>query len=340
MDISNYWDDFAERVALTQDALSNGGMPSLKRLTVHLTQGCNLNCSYCNMCLKKAEMPIQLAKKIIDEFSEMGGSIIHFTGGEPTIVPYFEDVCQYARRAGLQVSSNTNAVKKISVKNIDKLKASFDTCDRDTFNAMVNGEFFDQVVENLKCYSKKMQGKMLSITAVLNRSTYPHMLELAQFCHDNFKLYHLYFSNYKGNDPEFAFTDEEIDDMFSVHIPEVVDFFTRTGQMYSAKQLDLYSKRCFVDGERFPENYTTPCYIQLSELSIDVFGNCFDCSHLYRDGVEGSGFNVATDSLVECFEKAKVALKSGYFFMSEKCLTGCNPNLIGFNKAVQNSILG
>ena len=41
----------------------------------------------------------------------------------------------------------------------------------------------------MKEYSKTMKNKMLSITAVLNRKAYRHMLELAQFVQENFDVY-------------------------------------------------------------------------------------------------------------------------------------------------------
>jgi len=157
-------------------------------------------------------MQESVVRKIIDEFSEMGGSIIHFTGGEPTIVPYFENVCAYAKSKGLQVSSNTNAYKRIDVTNIDKLKASFDTADKLQFNKIVGVDAFNQVVSNLRYYSEAMGEKMLSITAVLNKNTYRGMLDLAQFTRKNFKLYNLYYSNYKGDNPDMAFEDWQIDE--------------------------------------------------------------------------------------------------------------------------------
>ena len=340
MDVSNYWDDFVERVELTKVAVLNKTNPSLKRLTVHLTEGCNLKCRYCNMKINKREMHVATAKKAVREFAEAGGSIVHFTGGEPTIVPYFEYICEYAKERGLQVSSNTNAVQRVSVKHVDKLKSSFDTCNKEDFNNTVGFDVFDRVVSNLKYYSENMSGKVLSITAVLNRKTYPHMLELAKFCEENFDLYNLYFSNYKGDDPEFSFLSKgNIDHMFETSIPEVIEYFKATGQEYSAKQLSLYSCEDFLNGLRFPENKVVPCYLQLSEMVIAADGECHNCSHLYRDGVKGSGYNVCGTHLMECFNNMKNDFKGDYCFISEKCLNGCNPNLIAFNKKVSASLL-
>ena len=94
----------------------------------------------------------------------MGGSTIHFTGGEPTVVPYIEEIFAYAKSKGLIVSANTNAYKRINTDNIDKLKTSFDTPYADEFNATIGISSFEKVVDNMRIYSKEMKEKMLSIT--------------------------------------------------------------------------------------------------------------------------------------------------------------------------------
>ena len=292
LELSNYWDDFKERVNETIDCLQKGELPGLERLTVHLTEQCNFRCDYCNMRFSKRTMEKELAKKIIN------------------------------------------------TENVDKLKTSFDTPYAAEFDSVMGVKAFGKVVENMKSYSKEMEEKMLSITAVLNRKTYRHMLNLAEFVQENFKVYNLYYSNYKGSNPEFAFTDEEIDDMFENYIPKVLNFFKETGNEYSYKQLSLYSQDDFRNVScRFPSNKEVPCYIQLSEMTIDVDGNCFDCSHLYRDGVRPDEvINVKEDTLENCFKKRKERYKdiSKMIYLSDKCLNGCNKNLIGFNHAVSH----
>jgi|GEM_PF-6609109 len=340
LELSNYWDDFEVRVNKTIDRLEEEKLPDLERLTVHLTEGCNFRCEYCNMKFSQRTMDKKLAYKIVDDYVAMGGNIIHFTGGEPTIVSYIEKLYTYAKTKGLQVSSNTNGFKKVSSKNIDKLKASFDTPFRNEFNNIMNVKCFNSVVKNLKQYSQEMKNKMLSITAVLNRKTYKHMLDLAKFINENFEVYNLYFSNYKGCNEEFAFEDWQIEDMFKNHIPETLDYFKNTGNTYSYNQLSLYTHDDFRNVDcRFQENLSTPCYIQLSEMTIDVDGNCYDCSHLYRDGVVPNEIiNVERMSLSGCFVKRKKKYKNilKSVCISDKCLNGCNKNLIGFNKAVAN----
>lgn len=340
VDYSNYWDDFERRVDDTIRCLRHGKMPSLDRLTVHLTESCNFSCEYCNMRFSHRVMNRTLVEKIIDEYAEMGGKIIHFTGGEPSVVPYVEDIFAYAKSKGLQVSTNTNCFARLDTENIDKLKASFDTPFEEEFNRTVGQDSFDTVVDNLKYYSQMMQGKMLSITAVLNRKTYRYMLDLAKFVQENFKVYNLYYSNYKGENPEFAFTVDEIDDMFKNYIPKVLQYFKENGCEYSYRQLALYKPTDFLNSCcRFVENMEIPCYIQLSEMTVSVDGDCYQCSHLYRDGEnQDPRFNVKENTLAECFRGLKKSLGGHYTYLSPKCCSGCNTNLIGFNKTVEKGM--
>lgn len=339
MDISNYWDDFPQRVTGTVKAIEEGGLPSLERLTVHLTDSCNLNCIYCNMKLKNKFMDFALAKRIVDEYAEAGGNIIHFTGGEPSIVPYIEELVEYANNGGLQVSMNTNAVKRIDVTHVDKLKASFDAFDAVTFRELYGTDAFERVVENMKYYSAEMEDKMLSITTVLNRQNFREMLDLATFIFDNFKIYNLYYSNYKGRDPRFAFSDEEIDELFGMYIPMTLDYLESIGQEYSHKQLSLYKTEDFSDSdERFPINRTLPCYIQLSEMTVDIHGDCYDCSHLFRDNVRYENpVSLEGYSLMDAFAELK-RRQDSHILLHSKCLSGCNRNLIGFNSTVDREL--
>lgn len=338
LELSNYWDDFQNRVNKTIDCVKENKLPTLERLTVHITESCNFHCEYCNMNFSPKSMSKELVFKIIDDYVNIGGKIIHFTGGEPSVVPYIDEVFKYSKERGLTVSSNTNGFKRMNTDYIDKLKTSFDIPFEDKFNKTMGKKCFSEVVENMKYYSETMKDKMLSITAVLNRNTYKDMLELATFVQNNFKVYNLYYSNYKGNNPSMAFTDEEIEDMFENYIPKVLQYFKDTDNEYSYKQLSLYKPKDFKNiDERFAENKIVPCYIQLSEMTIDTDGYCHNCSHLYRDKVKPNiDVNVSELSLGECFNTLKKELDNNYTYLSCKCLNGCNTNLIGFNKSVAN----
>lgn len=88
-----------------------------------ISRQCNLNCKFCDIGEKNLEEKIDLerAKKIIKKLSENKVFLIIFTGGEPTILPGFENLLSYTDKLGLSIRILTNAYE-ISDKLIEKIK--------------------------------------------------------------------------------------------------------------------------------------------------------------------------------------------------------------------------
>ena len=86
-----------------------------QRLTVELTNSCNLHCGY---CLRDEDalyhtrarfLPIDFLRRIINEARVAAGvAVINFTGGEPSLHPQFGEVLQVCREAGVKASFVTN----------------------------------------------------------------------------------------------------------------------------------------------------------------------------------------------------------------------------------------
>jgi len=86
-----------------------------KRITVELTNICNLHCSYClrdEDALYHAPanfLSPELLQKIIAEAREsIGITSVNFTGGEPTLHPEFRRILEVAEAEGVKVSFVTN----------------------------------------------------------------------------------------------------------------------------------------------------------------------------------------------------------------------------------------
>ena len=86
-----------------------------RRLSVELTNICNLHCSY---CLRDEEalyntranfLPVALLEKIVNRAREvMNITHVGFTGGEPTLHPHFEQIVNMCANRGVSVSFVTN----------------------------------------------------------------------------------------------------------------------------------------------------------------------------------------------------------------------------------------
>ena len=111
-------------VEMTPDALHNHGSSSIKHgrgavLTVDLTNRCNMMCDPCFMDANQVgyvhELSWEEITKILDDAIDVKPRrqmSIQFSGGEPTLSPYFIDAIRYAREKGyFAVQAATNGLR-------------------------------------------------------------------------------------------------------------------------------------------------------------------------------------------------------------------------------------
>lgn len=340
-----YWDAFELRIDETVHALKNNELPKLRRLSLHITNKCNLKCSYCNECHSPVSMEYDMFLKLVKEYDEMGGGVLHITGGEPTCVPWLMSTIAYCAGVypNVQFHVNTNFINNISLyelSHIKRLKVSLDSHDEEYFDSLVGvrGAFL-KVVGNLKVVANMHSTirPITSITFTMTHENYTHIPEFLKLYYREFQGYAVFFSTYKGTNERFKFTDQDIADIIYNIKPEIDRIMDENGDTESKFLFNAsHDETTFADEIRFAENKFIPCYLQLSELVVNEHGDIANCSHLYRDGVCDSGLNLKDGTLAELFEKAKRAC--GLKVMSDKCLYGCNKKLVAFNKEVKNKL--
>jgi len=343
-----YWDLFEERIEETCNALSVDEMPMLRRLSLHITNKCNLNCKYCNERHNPKELDFELFKKLVKEYDSMGGGVLHVTGGEPMSTSYIYDAIEFVSDyKNIAFHINTNLVKRIPIEyfpTIKRLKVSIDSHREDYFDSItgIRGTF-NKVVNNLKEVDRNIVdgNPIISLTYTLTKDNYRGIIDFLNFYYDNFKnFYATFFSCYKGSNERFAFDKESIDDLFSNYVPEAKRLMEENGDKETKFLFDnSHDRKTFVDDVRFEENKVIPCYLQLSELCINEDGEVWNCSHLFRDKVSGTGLNIKDHSLSEIFMDSKKMVDLENAPLHPKCLYGCNKKLTNFNKEVHQSLL-
>jgi uncharacterized radical SAM superfamily Fe-S cluster-containing enzyme len=115
---------FGRDVALQADALHNHGTSSIKYgrgavLTVDLTNRCNMMCDPCFMDANQVGFVHELAWEDITKILDDAASVkprrqmsIQFSGGEPTLSPFFLDAIRYAKKKGyFAVQCATNGLR-------------------------------------------------------------------------------------------------------------------------------------------------------------------------------------------------------------------------------------
>ena len=146
------------------------------RVTVELTNRCNISCTFCHRQvydMELGEMSLELYKKIIDEMARhLPIKLVPFFRGEPILHPEFVELMKYAKEKGIgpiQVFSNgLDFDEKISEAvieaGVDFISFSLDTLDDSIYReSRVYGNL-RQSIKNVKylsslCKKYKLSGK-------------------------------------------------------------------------------------------------------------------------------------------------------------------------------------
>ena len=203
---SLYWDDFERRIGETVNAVQANTIPPIRRVSVFITNKCNFRCRYCNIDFGGQEMSKDMFKEICSKHKD---AIIHITGGEPSLVSWLYDFID--ETPDIRFHLNTNGYAR-PPQNIKRLKVSLDTNSKSKFNSLTQVDGFDRVCRNIK---EATNNTIVSVTYVLSKKTYKEAPEFMKFCRKAFLgLYAVFFSIYKGVDPEFVMSAKEVNEFW------------------------------------------------------------------------------------------------------------------------------
>jgi MoaA/NifB/PqqE/SkfB family radical SAM enzyme len=84
-------------------------------LLLDLSLACNLRCTTCRCPAIDADLgapvlPLDVVRRVIDEFVALGGKSVSIFGGEPLLIKYLPDVVKHAVSSGLRVTVTTNGM--------------------------------------------------------------------------------------------------------------------------------------------------------------------------------------------------------------------------------------
>ena len=82
--------------------------PTPFELDIDLTQACTERCVHCYVPEYRNVLPREKVFSVLDEFAEMGGLKVKFSGGECMMHPDFEDILRYAAKKDLVISVLSN----------------------------------------------------------------------------------------------------------------------------------------------------------------------------------------------------------------------------------------
>lgn len=198
---------------------SNRCTTSHKIICWHLTNKCTRNCDF---CLSKSGTNQKSStttnfRSIVDKIIELGFEKISYSGGEPFILPEFEDIVNYGNEKGLIqiVTTNGDLLKKYSQKDFIKkfqyIKFSFYGTSEYHDNLIENGHFqhLISLITELKQYDI-----CIGINYMLTRQSY---LVLEEFIEQikGLNLYNLLIQSYiptqnRNIDDKYVITDSNL----------------------------------------------------------------------------------------------------------------------------------
>ena len=137
---------------------TNVRYPQPHGMYIYLTNRCNQRCHHCYMYAGdelEQELSTDELQNLLKKFSQSGGQVVTFTGGEATLRPDFIAIVRYAKKIGLQVCVLSNGLLWTddllnSVKEaIDEVQISVDGFDRESYRSVRGTDSFNQALSTV-----------------------------------------------------------------------------------------------------------------------------------------------------------------------------------------------
>ncbi len=199
---------------------------------------CNAKCVYCsqyNHSYKLNYNPYPIIKDLIEKGYYKAGGEATLQGGEPTVMPNFDELVQLFLENGTSVRVHTSGIR-YSDKVNDALKQkkgtvviSLDSGCSNTYNRIKRVDRFEEVVENIKKYSASDVDNVI-IKYIIVPGYNDNIDEIDKF----FKLMNKLNVKNLALDMEIQYAMKYNYKDVSEHIFMLIDYF-----YYTAKQLNL-----------------------------------------------------------------------------------------------------
>ncbi|MGZ5436675.1 MAG: radical SAM protein [Pyrinomonadaceae bacterium] len=151
--------------------------PAPRQVSIALTNACDLQCSYCYAPKSPSTLLASRIKIWLHELDANGTVGIGFGGGEPTVVSYFADLCEYTtRQTNLAVTFTTHGGHlddKLLAKlrgNVHFVRVSMDGIGS-TYERL-RGSSFNALLARLRALKKVVP---FGINYVINTETLPEL---------------------------------------------------------------------------------------------------------------------------------------------------------------------
>lgn len=131
-------------------------------MEVNPSNVCNMSCKWCFCGHSKDQIPIVPFKEYVDDYVDMGGKSLTFSGGgEPTVWPHFEEATHYCKGAGLDLGLMTNGTfsnASLVDENYNWVRISLDTVRDHEYQQWKRSKKLPVVLQNIEKIHKTKLG--------------------------------------------------------------------------------------------------------------------------------------------------------------------------------------
>jgi MoaA/NifB/PqqE/SkfB family radical SAM enzyme len=272
-----------------------------RRLTVTLSNKCNLSCIMCLTSRFKWDMPHRCIEEIYSMFPYL--EKVMWQGGEVFALDYFADILDEGfRHPNLRHSIVTNGqliTEKIAerlVNNNVELTVSVDGVTKDVYEHIRRGADFEVLLRNLKLISglkKRHKPYMaLNLNVAVMKSNYRQLTEFIEFGREyGFNFICLMPIHIHLPTPEDIFTNNDIEALrYITDASAKIDEMAKDYGIRVENRLPRISGKCAsesIEEIKIPPSGKLLCHIPWQQLLIDFDGSvrpdCL-CRHEKRAG--------------------------------------------------------
>ena len=166
------------------------GIYPFMSMFMEVTNACNLKCIHCYLgdIDARRELPLEDIKRVVDQYSDIGGEYLAISGGEPFVRKDLMEIVEYASSQPLFISILSNGIlitdetaKKLSQYNIREVQISLDGAKSETHDAF-RGMKGAQKAAIRAIEALRREGIKVNIATVVNRLNVNELAEIIDFC--------------------------------------------------------------------------------------------------------------------------------------------------------------
>jgi len=281
-------------------------VPRIQDITLELLQKCHQECIYCSSN-SSPEQTVQLdfnvVKKVINEFTELGGKVVELSGGEPLSYKFINETIDYLVSKNLETHLFTCCYvpdKEINwdiVKKVNRVYVNLQAPNKEIHDYLTNNPgSFDRVINFInKCKEFGLWVGTHFIPLPHNINEIDEYVRLAEHLELNNISILRYVEQGRGTNL-LALNREEILLLHS----------TITKYLYSNIKVD-FKIGCPLDFQFIYGRKKTvkPCISGIERCVVRPNGNVIPCP-AFKDELRFVAGNVNQESLIEIWSKSKL----------------------------------